>query len=153
MMKSIYLILLIATIIIITGCAKENIPGVNTISNKNVRAVIKRVVDKRVIQDEKLDSLLALTEIRKSKTNDNYTKIQVFFKNHSNTTYSFIYRFNWYDENGVEVENLDQEMWVKKTVITGDDLTLTSIAPTRKCQDFKLRIKASDIESARKGGK
>ena len=45
-MKSIYLILLLATIIIITGCAKENIPGVNTISNKNVRAVIKRVVDK-----------------------------------------------------------------------------------------------------------
>ena len=44
-------------------------------------------------------------------------------------------------------------MWVKKTVITGDDITLTSIAPTRKCQDFKLRIKASDIESARKGGK
>jgi uncharacterized protein YcfL len=152
-MKSIYLSLLTVTIILVAGCAKENIPGVNTIANRDIRATIKRVVDQRVIQDERLNELLALTEIRKSKTNDNYTRIQVFFKNMSATTYSFIYRFNWYDENGVEVENLDHEMWVKKTAITGDDITLTTIAPTRKCQDFKLRIKAANLANSRKGRK
>ena len=66
---------------------------------------------------------------------------------------TFIYRFNWYDENGVEIENLDEGMWIKKTVITGDDVTLTSIAPTRKCKDFKLRIKVAYVKTANKGKK
>ena len=152
-MNSLYSTLLLAIFITLLGCSKENIPGVNTISNKETHATIKRVVDKRIVQDEQLDELLELTEIRESKTNDNYTRIQTFFKNMSNTTYSFIYRFNWYDENGVEIENLDEGMWIKKTVITGDDVTLTSIAPTRKCKDFKLRIKVAYVKTANKGKK
>ena len=128
-------------LILMAGCVKET-PSVNTIANADVSANIKRVVDQRVETDQILAQYLFLTEIRESQTNDGYKRIQVFLKNYSGSTYKVMYRFNWYDENGVEVENPDNEMWVRKMVVTGDDLTLTSIAPSKKCKDFKLRLKA-----------
>lgn len=134
----------IAALMLFVGCAKEEpyIPSVNTISNANTSANIKRVADRRVETDQYLSQLLSLTEIRESKTNDGYKRIQVFLKNLSGTTYTVMYRFNWYDNNGVEVENTDNEMWVRKIIIAGDDLTLSSIAPAKSCLDFKLRLKA-----------
>ena len=133
------LALLLTTLI---GCAEKYTPSVNTISNANPVAQIKRVVDKRVDTDQVLSQALQLLEIRKSNTNDGYRRIQVFLKNCTGDTYTVMYCFNWYDENGAEVENPDNEMWVRKIIIAGDDVTLTSIAPEQNCKDFKLRLKA-----------
>ena len=127
---------------LLAGCT-QYVPSVNTISNSDTSANIKRIADQRVETDRNLSELLSLTEIRESKTNDEYKRIQVFLKNLSGTTYTVMYRFNWYDTNGVEIENTDNELWIRKTVVAGDDLTLTSIAPARNCQDFKLRLKAA----------
>ena len=127
---------------LLAGCT-QYVPSVNTISNSDTSANIKRIADQRVETDRNLSELLSLTEIRESKTNDEYKRIQVFLKNLSGTTYTIMYRFNWYDNNGVEIENTDNELWIRKTIVAGDDLTLTSIAPARNCQDFKLRLKAA----------
>ena len=139
-MKFYTLITFICGLIIISGCAKEEVytPSVNTISNANTSAQIKRVADRRVDTDQRL----CLTEIRESQTNDGYKRIQIFLKNLSGKTYSVAYRFNWYDDNGVEVENPDNEMWVRKMIAAGDDITLTSLAPEKNCKDFKLRVNA-----------
>ena len=131
----------VGVLMLFAGCS-QYVPSVNTISNADTSANIKRVADQRVETDQRLSQILCLTEIRESKTNDGYKRIQVFLKNLSGTTYAVMYRFNWYDNNGVEVENTDNEMWVRKTIVAGDDLTLTSIAPAKNCQDFKLRLKA-----------
>lgn len=138
------LFLPIGALMLLVGCTTEApyIPSVNTISNANTSASIKRVADQRIETDQYLSQFLCLTEIRESKTNDDYKRIQVFLKNLSGTTYTVMYRFNWYDNNGVEVENPDNEMWVRKIIVAGDDLTLTSVAPNKNCQDFKLRLKA-----------
>ena len=129
---------------LLMGCTTEvpYEPSVNTISNANASASIKRVADRRVETDQYLSQFLCLTEIRESQTNDDYKRIQIFLKNLSGSTYTIMYRFNWYDDNGVEVENPDNEMWVRKIIVAGDDLTLTSVAPSQKCKDFKLRLKA-----------
>ena len=142
-MKYIKLFLFSCILATLVGCAeKEYIASVNTISNANTVAQIKRVIDKRVDTDQYLSQALQLVEIRESTTNDEYKRVQVFLKNYSGTTYKILYRFNWYDENGAEVENPDNEMWVRKIIVAGDDVTLTSIAPKKSCKDFKLRLKA-----------
>ena len=129
-MKYIKLFLFSCILATLVGCAeKEYIASVNTISNANTVAQIKRVIDKRVDTDQYLSQALQLVEIRESTTNDEYKRVQVFLKNYSGTTYKILYRFNWYDENGAEVENPDNEMWVRKIIVAGDDVTLTSIAP------------------------
>lgn len=120
------------------GCQHE--PMVNTISNAETTANIQRVIDQRVIMDKTFSDILYLVEVRESKTNDGFKRIQVFLKNCCNTNYRFSYRFNWYDENGVEVETADDEMWKQINAVPGDDVTLTSVAPARNCGDFKLRI-------------
>lgn len=142
-MKLFNLLTLSLLLTTLVGCAeKEYIASVNTISNANTVAQIKRVVDKRVDTDQVLTQALQLLEVRKSNTNDGYRRIQVFLKNCTGDTYTIMYRFNWYDENGAEVENPDNEMWVRKIIVAGDDVTLTSIAPEKNCKDFKLRLKA-----------
>ena len=123
-----------------TGCVHEEPPSVNTISNLNETANIQRVVDKRVDTDQALANTLVLYEVRESKTNDGFKRIQVFLKNYSKAPFTFSYRVNWYDENGVEVEAADEEMWKKVHAVPGDDVTLTTIAPQRNCGDFKVRI-------------
>jgi len=123
----------------ISGCRHSS---VNTVSNAGVVAKITRINDKRVDTDSRLAKRLCLTEIRESQTNDGYTRIQVFFKNRTNDTYKFIYRFNWYDDQGAEVENPDNENWTRQIIVAGDDVTLTTVAPRKVCRDFKLRLKA-----------
>ena len=145
-MKILFLGGIILAASLVGGCASEPqyVPSVNTISNDNTSAQIKNVVDRRVETDTYLSRLLCLTEIRESTTNDGYKRIQVFFKNLSGGTYRIMYRFNWYDENGAEVENPDNEMWKRKAIVAGDDVALTSVAPRRSYGDFKLRLKAAE---------
>ena len=136
-----FLVLLCGAGFLVSGCQNDS---VNTISNAGVTAKITRINDKRVDTDSSLAESLCLTEIRESHTNDGYMRVQVFLKNMTNSTYRIIYRFNWYDKDGAEVENPDNENWVRKVILAGDDLTLTSVAPRKTCRDFKLRLKAVD---------
>jgi len=129
-----------ASAVVCTACSNS----VNTISNAGVTAQITRVNDKRVNTDSRLARQLCLTEIRESRTNDGYLRIQIFLKNMTNSTYKFVYRFNWYDDHGVEVIDPDNENWTRKLIVAGDDVTLTAIAPRKNCHDFKLRLKALD---------
>ena len=144
-MKIVFSSVVLCAVLFLAGCASEPpyVPSVNTVSNANTTARVKYVADKRVDTDPYLSQLLCLTEIRESTTNDGYKRIQVFFKNLAGNTYWIMYRFNWYDENGVEVENPDNEMWKRKIIAAGDDATLTTVAPKKNCGDFKLRLKAA----------
>ena len=132
------LLISLLQVLMVVGCAHK--PAVNTISNAYQEADIQRVEDRRVIKDKALAKALRLMEVRESKTNDGFKRIQIFLKNYNKEPFTFSYRFNWYDENGVEVEAQDDEAWKKVHAMSGDDVTLTSIAPTINCADFKVRI-------------
>ena len=137
-MKTTFYSILILLVAFTAGCRNS----VNTISNAGVNAEITRVNDLRVNTDSRLAKRLCLTEIRESETNDGHKRIQVFLKNVTKSTYIFVYRFSWYDNKGVELEIPDEENWIRETVVAGDDVTLTSVAPTPECADFKLHLKA-----------
>lgn len=139
MKHSVFLLALLAILIFSTGCQNDS---VNTISNAGITAKITRINDKRVDTDKSLAKSLCLTEIRESNTNDDYMRVQVFLKNMTNSTYKIVYRFNWYDKDGAEVENPDNENWIRQLIVAGDDVTLTAVAPKKTCRDFKLRLKA-----------
>ncbi len=136
MMK--YTVLVVALAAILSACAHK--PMVNTIANAEQTGRPQRVVDQRVYLDAAFGETLWLEEIRESKTNDGFKRIQLFLKNYADAPYTFSYRVNWYDQDGVEVETADDEMWKKVHAMPGDDVTLTSIAPTKACVDFKVRI-------------
>lgn len=138
-MKKITAVIIILSMIgFFAGCRHRS---VNTVSNMEVKAKITRIDSTRVDTDSYLTRRLILVDLRESKTNDGYMRVQAFFKNRVKSKYAFIYQFNWYDDQGVEVRNPDNQEWIRKVVVAGDDVTLTSIAPKRECRDFKLRLK------------
>ena len=136
--NSLTLWLALALVAFVSGCQHD--PAVNTISNAEQFAQVNHVIDQRLIMDKTVDKAMFLADIRESTTNDGFKRIQVFLKNCCKSPFAFSYRFNWYDENGVEMETADDEMWKQVNAVPGDDVTLTSVAPAKNCWDFKLRI-------------
>ena len=116
-------------------------PMVNTIRPANPTAQVNRVAVQPVIFDEILAENIAVTDVRRSKTNDGYQRVQVFIKSQSEDRLRVKFRFDWEDPNGVVVQDLDHDVWEKTTIVPGDERVLTSVAPKKSCADFKLRMK------------
>lgn len=113
---------------------------VATLVNAYDKAKVQHIAFKQVVLDD-LAETVAVTDVRRSKTNDDYDRVQVFVKNYAGDRVRIRYRFNWVDNDGVEVRDPDHDAWEKLTIDAGDDATLTTIAPVRNCYDFKLRMK------------
>lgn len=123
-----------------TVVVKEPEAKVMTLENAYDKAKVRHVAFKQVALDELADQV-AVADVRRSKTNDGYDRVQVFVKNLTEGRAKIRYRFNWTDFDGVEVKDPDHDAWERLAIDPGDDATLTSIAPTKNCYDFKLRLR------------
>ena len=128
----------------VVGCATEEpppyVPQVNTYSTANPVAKVNHELYKQVVLDGNLQQWVAVQDIRRSRTNDGYERIQVLVKNLTTSPIRTRYHFDWQDANGVVVMDPDNAGWEKLTLIPGDDGTFTSIAPQKDCADFRLRM-------------
>lgn len=116
------------------------VPQVNTYSTANPAAKVNCELYKQVILDGFQPQWVAIQDIRRSRTNDGYERIQVLVKNLTQSPIRTRYRFDWQDANGVIVMDPDHSGWEKLTLIPGDEGTYTSIAPKKDCADFRLRM-------------
>ena len=134
------------------GCATEEVvqpeeavqpylPQVNTLSTAAPQAAVAQVAYKQFILDGIAPTMVNVQEIRRSRTNDGYERVQVLVKNFTTSPMPVKYRFDWQDENGVIIDDPDHGGWERQTLIAGDDATFTSIAPKKNCADFRLRMK------------
>lgn len=132
--------------IAVAGCATEEVaepvyvPQVNTISTAAPVANVNHAAYKQVILDGNLSQWVVVQDVRCSKTNDGYERIQVLVKNMTTAPIRTRYRFDWQDLNGVVVLDPDHAGWEKLTLVPGDDGVFTSIAPKKDCADFRLRM-------------
>lgn len=133
--------------LILSGCFNDS---VNTYENEKKEGVPDVVMDKRVVTDNFLKRRLVFQQIRQSQTNDGFKRIQVFMKSgrdgifDSDSPHKVVYRFDWFDKNGVKVTGIDDPGWQKKLILPGDDISFTSVAPNQNCVDFKIRIKEAN---------
>lgn len=127
-----------ASIMVFCGC---NSTPVSTVIPVTSSAVITHADFRRVDLDGFQARTVFVDDVRRSKTNDGYERVQVFIKNMTGDPIRTRYRFNWYDKTGVEVADPDHDVWDKLTLDPGDDGVFTSIAPRCDCHDFKLRMK------------
>ena len=116
------------------------VPQVNTISTANPVAKVNHEAYKQVVLDGLLPQMVAIQDVRRTRTNDGYERIQVLVKNMTQAPIRTRYCFDWQDANGVVVMDPDHSGWEKLTLIPGDDGTFTSIAPRKDCADFRLRM-------------
>lgn len=114
---------------------------VNTLSAGTVAARVDHVAYKQVILDGIQPQWVAVQDVRRSKTNDGYERVQVLVKNMTASPIRTRYRFDWQDAKGVVIQDPDHDGWEKLTLVPGDDGVFTSIAPKKDCADFRLRMK------------
>ena len=117
------------------------VPQVNTYATAAPVAAIDHAAYRQVILDGIQPQWVAVQDIRRSRTNDGYARVQVLVKNLTTAPIRTRYRFDWQDAAGVVVQDPDHDGWEKMTLIPGDDGTFTSIAPKTDCADFRLRMK------------
>ena len=129
-----------ATVVQEEPAAPVYVPQVNTLSTATPVANVSHAAYKQVVLDGNLPQWVAVQDVRRSRTNDGYERIQVLVKNLTTAPIRIRYRFDWQDANGVVVMDPDHGGWEKITLIPGDDGTFTSIAPKKDCADFRLRM-------------
>ncbi len=139
------LIAVFALIAIFAGCSTNS---VNAIRNKTYKMKPKNVQDQRIITDSYLADRLLVTSVRESKIKGGLKKFQIGMRNTrtgmfaSDEPYKIVYKFAWFNIDGIEVPITDEEGWKEKFIIPGDIIWINSIAPNKDCHDFVLRLKA-----------
>lgn len=127
----------------LAGCAQPPpyVAQVNTVSTAQPVAQVDHVAYKQVIFDGLMAQCVVVEDVRRSRTNDGYERVQVLVKNVTQAPIRVKYRFDWQDANGVVVVDPDHDAWEAETLVPGDNGTFTSIAPKKTCADFRLRLK------------
>ena len=122
-----------------SGC---NTP-VNTVENTDKVMEKDFVRNKSVITDEAMGNRLQVVSVDKQELPTGFMKVQVTLRNTKRSDYKFAYKFQWFNEAGMEVTT-SASTWIEKIVIGGEEFFLSAVSPNERCKDYKLMMKSMD---------
>ena len=130
---------------------------VNTVENADKTMTPNTVADARFVTDGFLKDRLGLQSVTMGRTADGFKRVQLEVINlrtgvlsqawsgiTGENPYKIRYRFTWFDEDGMAVNNTVLADWRDATIIPGETLFLQSVAPTKYCSDFKISLKEAN---------
>ena len=130
---------------------------VNTVENADKTMTPNTIADARFVTDGFLKDRLGLQSVTMGKTADGFNRVQLEVINlrtgvlsqawsgiTGENPYKIRYRFTWFDEDGMAVNNTVLADWRDATIIPGETLFLQSVAPTKNCSDFKISLKEAN---------
>ena len=131
--------------------------SVNTVENADKNMTPNTISDSRFVTDGFLKRRLALQSLTTSRTADGFMRAQLevvnvrtgaFAQAWSDLTdenpYRIRYRFTWFTDDGMAVNNTVLADWQDATIIPGETLFLQSVAPYKNCSDFKISLREAD---------
>ena len=152
-MKKTWLLGWFAAALALAACQNS----VNTVENADKNMTPNTISDSRFVTDGFLKRRLALQSLTTGRTADGFMRAQlevvnvrtgVFAEAWSGMTgenpYKIRYRFTWFTEDGMAVNNTVLADWQDATIIPGETLFLQSVAPTKTCSDFKISLKEAN---------
>ena len=136
-----------------TGCQNT----VNTVENADKTMTPDTIQDARFITDGFLKDRLALKSVTVARTQDGYMRAQLEVVNvrtgalaqawssiRNDNPYKIRYKFIWFTQDGMAVNDTVLSDWQDTTVIPGETLYLQSVAPRKECGDFKISLKEAN---------
>ena len=142
-----------AAVMMLAACQNS----VNTVENADKNMTPNTISDSRFVTDGFLKRRLALQSLTTGRTADGFMRAQlevvnvrtgVFSEAWSDITgenpYKIRYRFTWFTEDGMAVNNTVLADWQDATIIPGETLFLQSVAPYKNCNDFKISLREAD---------
>jgi uncharacterized protein YcfL len=121
------------------GCKDK---PVNTAERANPLGDPTPIADKRIVYDQHLSDIAAVTGIRQATVSGDILKIQVDITNLRTKSTSFNYKFEWYDPQAMLIDT-PLSGWQSQTIEGRETVTLTGIAPNPTAKDFKLKLQQS----------
>ncbi|MDD1794779.1 YcfL family protein [Enterovibrio makurazakiensis] len=120
--------ILLSATLFLAGCA-SNTSGISIdSSNQNV-----------VLGNEVLGKSLEFGNAKTSEVNDRLLA-QVMVTNKSSDAQNLQYRFNWYDEQGLEVDS-GRSPWRQFTLYGQDSVTLQGVALNPAAKNFRVSLR------------
>ena len=146
-----YAISLLALSGLLLLCSCQN--TVNTIENANQQMHVQHVADRRFITDNFLRDRLGVRRIIEGETAAGIKQVQIEVINlrtgvwdqaltgiTGENPYPVDYKFIWFDENGMEVRNINSD-WKRLTIYPGQIAHIKGIAPSIYAKDFQISLK------------
>ncbi len=132
-MKTILIALSISAAFIFSSCST-----VNTVERADSLAKPKMVDDKRVITDSSLNDYAYVASVNETKVGG-LLMIQARIVNSTSALRQINYKFEWIDENGMEVSSATSP-WMTLVLEGGESQNISAVAPNKNVCDFKLKL-------------
>jgi uncharacterized protein YcfL len=140
MKTSNYFVLALAVgAVALCGCTTT----VNSVENTQKTGQPLVMNDTRVVTDTSLGRSVDVVAVNTITTSAGFLKVQVQLKNHTFSRQNFLYHFEWFDINGMQVNNVVSAS-LPDQIEGGETKFITGMAPNPDCKDFRLKFIAGD---------
>ena len=134
-MKSLLPIVCTAVALVATGCGTT----VNSVENAQKEGQRNMVSDQRVVTDSSLNRHVNIVGVNTATTPGGLLRVQVELLNRTGSLQHFNYRFEWFDANGMQVNNVISAL-IPDRIEGKESKMISSIAPSPACRDFRLKL-------------
>jgi uncharacterized protein YcfL len=122
---------------VLAGCQSDS--SVNTVQNAQPVGHRNVIQDKRIITDRSFNRRVAVVALNTVVTHGQLLKVQVELLNRTGSIQRFIYSFEWFDFDGMQVNNTVTAD-VPDQIDPRDSKFITAVAPSPMCRDFHLKL-------------
>jgi len=133
MPRSLFAMLATGTLLL-AGCTT-----VNTVENTEKVGQRQLVSDQRVISDASLNRKVSIVGVNTATTEGGLLRVQVELENRTHSLQRFLYKFEWFDANGMQVNNIISAS-VPEQIEGKESKMINSIAPNPSCRDFRVKF-------------
>lgn len=131
---SLLLCALAGSALLLAGCTT-----VNTVENAQKEGQRNMVSDQRVITDTSLSRKVSIVGINTAMAPGGLLKVQVELENRTRSLQRFLYKFDWFDSAGMQVNNVISAS-VPEQIEGKESKMIYSIAPNPSCRDFRVKF-------------
>jgi len=129
------LLALCAVALTMAGCHNP----INSVENAQKSGQRTMIADQRVVNDSGLGKSVSVVGINTAMTPGGVLKVQVELLNRTRSLHRFNYRFEWFDANGMQLNNVMSAVMADQ-IEGGESKFISAIAPTPNCKDFRLKL-------------
>lgn len=126
---------LFALVFVVAGCHNP----MNSVENAQKEGQRTMVADQRVVNDIGLSRSVSVVGVNTGMTPGGVLKVQVELLNRTKSFHRFTYRFEWFDQNGMQLNNVLSAA-IADQIEGGESKFISAIAPTPACKDFRLKL-------------
>jgi uncharacterized protein YcfL len=112
---------------------------VNSVENAQKTGQPNMIPDQRVITDMSLNRKVAVIGVNTAMTPGGVLRVQVQLVNRTKSLQRFTYRFDWFDANGMQINNVSSAI-IADQIDGGETKFISGVAPNPACKDFKLQM-------------